>query len=82
MLNILLEQNEVVNAFLQESNAEILEGYVTEMLRLDPPLQGIYREARANEVVGSTSVKAGDLVYLNITSANMNVGPCQYCFPS
>lgn len=82
MLNILLEQNEVVNAFLQESNAEILEGYVTEMLRLDPPLQGIYREARANEVVGSTSVKAGDLVYLNITSANMNVSSCQSCFPS
>ena len=82
MLKILLEQNEVVNAFLQESNAEILEGYVTEMLRLDPPLQGIYREAKANEVVGSTSVKAGDLVYLNITSANMNVGSCQSCFPS
>ena len=80
MLNILLEQNEVVNAFLQESNAEILEGYVTEMLRLDPPLQGIYREARTNEIVGSTSVKAGDLVYLHITTANMNVSSTKHVF--
>jgi len=72
MLNILLEQTDVAQAFLTESDAGRLEGYVTEMLRLDPPLQGIYREAKANEVVGSTSVKAGDLVYLDITTANIN----------
>lgn len=72
MLNILLEQTDVAQAFANNDKTEILEGYVTEMLRIDPPLQGIYREAKANEVVGTTSVNAGDLVYLDITTANFN----------
>jgi cytochrome P450 len=73
MLNILLDQPEVVKGLLAADKDEVLEGYVTEMLRIDPPLQGIYREARANEAVGTTSVKAGDLIYLDITTANKNV---------
>lgn len=81
MLNLLLEQSDVVKALLNAKDAEVLEGYVTEMLRIDPPLQGIYREAKANEVVGSTSIKAGDLVYLDVTTANKNVS-FQFLFSS
>ena len=73
MLNILLDQTPVAQAILAADKDDVLEGYVTEMLRIDPPLQGIYCEAKANEVVGSTSVKTGDLVYLDITTANQNV---------
>ena len=60
--------------------AEVLEGYVTEMLRVDPPIQGVYREAKANEIVGSTSINAGDLIYLDISSANQNVS-CRSLLP-
>ena len=73
MLNIVLDQPDVAQALVATDKAEVLEGYVSEMLRLDPPIQGIYREAKVNETVGSTSLKAGDLVYVDIASANMNV---------
>ena len=73
MLNILLEQSDVAEALVTTDKADVLEGYVAEMLRIDPPIQGVYREARANEMVGSTSLSAGDLVYVNIAGANTNV---------
>jgi hypothetical protein len=73
MLNILLDQTDVTKALMGASDANVLEAYVTEMLRIDPPIQGIYREAKTNEVVGSTSVTAGDLVFLDVTTANKNV---------
>ena len=73
MLNILLDQTHVAQAILAADKDDILEGYVTEMLRIDPPLQGVYCEAKANDLVGTTSVKAGDLVYLDVTTANKNV---------
>ena len=73
MLNILLDQSDVARALVATDKADVLEGYVTEMLRIDPPIQGVYREAKADETVGSTSLNAGDLVYADIASANMNV---------
>ena len=73
MINILLEQPDVAQALVAADKPEDLEGYVTEMLRLDPPVQGIYREATANETVGSTSINAGELVYLDVSSASQNV---------
>jgi len=73
MLNILLDQPDVAEAIATTDKADVLEGYVAEMLRIDPPIQGVYCEARANETVGSTSLSAGDLVYVDIASANMNV---------
>jgi len=72
MLNILLDQSDIAQALISADSADVLEGYVIEMLRIDPPIQGIYREAKANEVIGSTSIKASDLVYLDITTANKN----------
>ena len=53
--------------------ADVLEGYVTEMLRVDPPVQGIYREAKVNQIVRSIPINTGDLVYLDVASANLNV---------
>lgn len=73
MLNILLDQADVAKALVTANKDEVLEGYVTEMLRIDPAIHGIYREAKANEVVDSASVKAGDLLYLDIAAANKNV---------
>lgn len=79
MLNILLDQSEVAHALVAAKADDVLEGYVTEMLRLDPPIQGVYREAKANETVGSTSLDAGQLVYLDIAAANANVGSRVFC---
>lgn len=73
MINVLLDQPEVAHALVTANKAEVLEGYVAEMLRVDPPVQGVYREAKAGETVGSTSINAGDLIYLNVASANLNV---------
>lgn len=73
MLTILIDQSDVAKNLMTAKHPEVLEGYVTEMLRIDPPIQGTYREAKANETIGSTTIKAGDLVYLDIASANNNV---------
>lgn len=73
MTNILLDQSHVARALVATDKADVLEGYVAEMLRIDPPVQGIYREATANETVGSTSINAGDLIYLDVSSASRNV---------
>lgn len=73
MTNILLDQPNVAHALVTTDKTDELEGYVAEMLRLDPPVQGIYREATANETTGSTSINAGDLVYLDVSSASRNV---------
>ena len=83
MINILLDQSDVAQALLATDKADVLEGYVTEMLRLDPPVQGIYREATVNETIGSTSINAGDLIYLDVSSASRNVSSvarCRYKF--
>ena len=83
MLNIILDQPQVAQALLTADKDDVLEGYVTEMLRIDPPIQGIYREAKAAELVGSTSIKAQDLVFLDIKTANQNVSLIYFfTFPS
>ena len=79
MLNIVLDQSDVAQALVATDKAEVLEGYVSEMLRLDPPIQGAYREAKVNETVSSTSINAGDLVYVDIASANKNVSSRVFC---
>ena len=79
MLNILLEKADVVRALTSDNKPEVLEGYVAEMLRVDPPIQGVYREAKVNETVGSTRLNPGDLVYCDLASANMNVSYSIFC---
>ena len=82
MLNILLDQPDVAQALMTIDKADVLEGYVMEMLRIDPPIQGIYRESKVKEAVGSTSVNAGDLVYLDVATANKNVSLNPFFFSS
>jgi len=75
MINILLDQSDVAEALMATNKADVLEGYVIEMLRIDPPVQGIYREATAGETVGSTSINPGDLVYVDVSNASQNASP-------
>ena len=49
------------------------------MLRIDPPVQGAYHEAKTNETVSSTSLNAGDPVYVDIASAKVNVSCRVFC---
>ena len=52
--------------------AGVLEGYVIKVLRIGPPAQGIYREAKTNEAVGSTSLNAGGLFYVDIAIVDIS----------
>ena len=52
---------------------DVLEGYVAEMLRVDPPVRRIYRKAKPSITVGSISVDVGDLICLDVASANLDV---------
>ena len=49
------------------------------MLRIDPLVQDVYREAKASEAAGSPSLGAGDLVYVGIARANMDVCSRVFC---
>lgn len=73
MINILLDQPETAKFFVDSDEASDLEGYVTQILRVDPPVQGVYREAKANETIGSKPVNARDLIYLNVMEASRYV---------
>jgi len=53
---------------------------VAEMLRFDPPVQGAYHEAKADETVGSTSLNAGDLAYVDIARADANMSCRAFLF--
>ena len=60
MLDILLEEADVVKALASDNKPEVMEGYVAEKLRINPPIQGVCREAKVNDTVGSTSLNPGD----------------------
>jgi len=77
-LIILLDQSDAAQALVTFSQAEVLEGYAAEMLRRDPPIHDVYREAKANET-GSTPLSPGDLIYANIASASMSASPRVFC---
>jgi len=72
MVNICFNKPDVAQAFRNNDKADVLEGHVIDMLRVDPPIQGIYREAKASETIGKTSVNVGDLIYLDVASASLN----------
>ncbi|KAF5383694.1 hypothetical protein D9615_003624 [Tricholomella constricta] len=50
----------------------LLDGFVYEALRLDPPLQGVYRIATKDHAVGNLSVKNGDRIFLDVAQANLD----------
>ena len=49
------------------------------MLRLDLPVQGVYRDAKT---VCLTSLNAGDLVRVSIAGADLNVSSRVFCLGS
>ncbi|OSX64325.1 hypothetical protein POSPLADRAFT_1054938 [Postia placenta MAD-698-R-SB12] len=50
----------------------LLQGFVNEALRFDPPFRGVYRQATRPTAVGTQSVKSGETVFLDIASARMD----------
>ena len=72
-MNILLDRSDIVKTLMTTDDPGVLEGYVIELLSVDPPVQGIHRKTMASEPVSSTSIKAGDLIYRNLANANLNV---------
>ncbi|THH03477.1 hypothetical protein EW145_g6222, partial [Phellinidium pouzarii] len=53
-------------------NEVLFAAYAREAMRLDPPFAGVYREARANKIVGDLSVKTNERLYLSIAKANLD----------
>jgi len=51
-----------------EANA-VLEGYVREALRLDPPIPGVHRVAQTSSTIGVASVQKESKVYLSLDKA-------------
>lgn len=49
-----------------------LDGFVYEALRLDPPLQGVYRTATKDHNVEGLVVQKGDRIFLDVAQANQN----------
>jgi len=75
MVDLLLEDPNIQTVLAGSAGAKddaTLEGYISEVFRINPPVQGTYRQAKASEAVGATSVTQNDLVYLDIASANLN----------
>ncbi|OJA13135.1 hypothetical protein AZE42_03642 [Rhizopogon vesiculosus] len=49
-----------------------LSAYIIEALRIDPPFAGVYRVAKQDETLASFTIKQGELLFLNIATANMD----------
>jgi len=64
--------SEGINELQSDSAYFAFKALVYEALRLDPPLQGVYRTATKYCAIGSTQVKAGDRVFLNVADANLD----------
>ncbi|PCH36246.1 linoleate diol synthase [Wolfiporia cocos MD-104 SS10] len=49
-----------------------LQGYVLEALRLEPTFRGVYRQATRSVSIGGQSLKAGDTIFVDIASADLD----------
>ncbi|KAG0693724.1 heme peroxidase [Suillus ampliporus] len=49
-----------------------LTAYINEALRIDPPFSGVYRVAKDDETIVSSTVKRGERLFLDIATANTN----------
>lgn len=79
MVNWLLDDPSVSRGLASDGDDEyILQGYVSEVLRIDPPVQGIYREVKSNGTVGTQFLRQKQSVFLNIANANLDKGTFSY----
>lgn len=60
-------------------NAEAVETLVEELLRLEAPVGGLFRQAKVDVEIGSNTVKAGDHLWLVFASANRD--ECKFAEP-
>jgi len=62
------EQPEVLDDL--RANPELMPGAIEEILRYRPPVTGIPRMTAVDAVIGGTTIKAGNMVNLQLASAN------------
>lgn len=60
-------------------NAEAVETLVEEMLRLEAPVGGLFRQAKVDVTIGGSAVKAGEHLWLVFASANRD--ECKFTEP-
>ena len=56
--------------YILKSNPQLIPNFVEEILRLESPAQGMFREVRKNTCLGGVDLKAGDILSLRFGSAN------------
>jgi cytochrome P450 len=71
-VRILLEQPELIERF--RADPTLVAGFVEEALRLQPPVQGLYRTAVRDTEVGGVPIAAGDHLLLVYAAGNRDPG--------
>ncbi|MFZ9674999.1 MAG: cytochrome P450 [Ilumatobacteraceae bacterium] len=61
------------------ANPELIEGLVEEMLRLEAPVGGLFRQAKVDVEIAGTRIPAGDHLWLLFASANRD--ECKFDSP-
>ncbi|HCN32217.1 MAG TPA: hypothetical protein DIS83_03670 [Rhodobiaceae bacterium] len=56
--------------YILKSNPHLIPNFVEEILRLESPAQGMFREVRKNTCLDGVDLKAGDILSLRFGSAN------------
>ncbi|CCL98613.1 uncharacterized protein FIBRA_00615 [Fibroporia radiculosa] len=79
VVNFYLDENKpkdvqflVSKAKLDAKDESMLQGFVREALRLDPPFRGTYRQTIRTAVLGTQSLKTGETVFANIANADLD----------
>ena len=68
MVRLLVEQPAVMDAL--RADLSLADQVVEEVLRLETPVQGLYRQANVDTEVGGCPIKAGDHLWVLFASAN------------
>ena len=61
------------------ANPELVEGLVEEMLRLEAPVGGLFRQAKVDVEIAGTRIPAGDHLWILFASANRD--ECKFDSP-
>ncbi|MBT4159844.1 MAG: cytochrome P450 [Gammaproteobacteria bacterium] len=64
-----LAQDQEAQDRLRE-NPDLIQPYVEEVLRYDPPVQGLFRYARHDTEVGDVRIPAGAVIWMNYAAGN------------
>ncbi|KAI0059711.1 linoleate diol synthase [Artomyces pyxidatus] len=72
IVNLYVDDHGVAAQFKANVKQSGVDSYVHEALRIDPPFRGVYRDSLADQNVGSTPVKQGQSVFVDLAQASLD----------